>query len=77
MAAKEPIPLYDLYLLPSYTIVSPGLSSIPASMPPSITTFAPAASDFATSPLYLMPPSAIIGISYLNPISAQSITAES
>ncbi len=43
-------------------MVSPGLSSIPANNPPNITTFAPAANDLATSPLYLMPPSAIIGM---------------
>ena len=57
-------------------MVSPGLSSIPANNPPNITTFAPAANDFATSPLYLIPPSAIIGILYFFAALAQSITAD-
>ena len=58
-------------------MVSPGLSSIPANIPPNITTLAPAANDFAISPLYRIPPSAIIGILCFKPTLAQSITAES
>ena len=39
--------------------MSPGVSSVPASMPPIITLSAPAAMAFATSPDEVMPPSAI------------------
>ena len=42
-------------------INSPGLSSVPARIEPSITEFAPAAIDFVISPENLIPPSAIIG----------------
>lgn len=45
-------------------IVSPGDSSVPASILPIITLLAPAASAFAISPEYLIPPSAIIGLLY-------------
>src|SRR5450432_1432098 len=41
-------------------ITSPGASSVPANNEPIITVSAPAASAFATSPEYLMPPSAMI-----------------
>src|SRR5919112_253728 len=41
-------------------MISPGASSVPANSEPIITVFAPAASAFATSPEYLMPPSAMI-----------------
>ena len=40
--------------------ISPGASSVPANSEPIITVSAPAASAFATSPEYLMPPSAMI-----------------
>src|SRR5437879_5657452 len=42
---------------------SPGLSSVPASIDPIITLSAPAASAFTASPEYLMPPSAMTGMS--------------
>ena len=41
--------------------ISPGLSSQPASRPPSITASAPAAIALAMSPEYCMPPSPITG----------------
>ena len=37
MASSDPIPLYDLNFLPSYIIVSPGDSSVPANIEPIIT----------------------------------------
>src|ERR1700722_15931741 len=43
-------------------MVSPGLSSTPAKREPIMTTLAPAAMALVTSPEYLMPPSAMIGI---------------
>ena len=43
-------------------MLSPGDSSVPASIEPAITQSAPAAMAFAISPLYFIPPSAIIGI---------------
>src|SRR3982074_328124 len=46
---------------PSSRKVSPGLSSVPASMLPIITQHALAASAFTASPEYLMPPSATTG----------------
>ena len=42
-------------------IVSPGLSSTPANTDPIITVLAPADIAFTTSPVYLIPPSAISG----------------
>src|SRR5919197_959113 len=42
-------------------MVSPGLSSVPATRPPIITVCAPAASALVTSPENLMPPSAMTG----------------
>ncbi len=45
-------------------MVSPGDSSTPASIPPSITELPPAARALTMSPLYRMPPSAISGMSY-------------
>jgi hypothetical protein len=42
-------------------MVSPGLSSVPASRLPIITASAPAAIALVMSPEYLMPPSAISG----------------
>ena len=42
-------------------MTSPGLSSQPASIDPSITDSAPATSAFAMSPEYCRPPSAISG----------------
>ena len=41
-------------------MTSPGASSVPANSEPIITVSAPAASALATSPEYLMPPSAMI-----------------
>src|SRR5256885_1742407 len=41
-------------------MISPGASSVPANRLPIITVSAPAASALATSPEYLMPPSATI-----------------
>ena len=51
-----------LNVRPWYRIVSPGLSSVPASRLPIITVSAPAAIAFVTSPENLMPPSAISGM---------------
>ena len=44
-------------------MVSPGLSSTPANSDPIITELAPAAMALVISPEYLMPPSAITGMS--------------
>src|SRR3569623_667382 len=54
------MPRYDLYERPWYRTISPGASSVPANSEPIITVSAPAARAFATSPEYLMPPSAMI-----------------
>src|SRR5206468_2559967 len=43
--------------------VSPGLSSVPASIDPIMTLVAPAARAFTASPEYLIPPSAMTGTS--------------
>src|SRR5699024_2684115 len=75
IAPADPIPLYSLYLLPSYSTSSPGLSSVPANSDPAITIFAPAAIALVISPEYLIPPSAITGISYSLAASAQFILA--
>src|ERR1039458_7426923 len=61
IAPIEPIPRYVLNVRPWNRIVSPGLSSVPASRLPIITQSAPAAIAFVISPEYLMPPSAISG----------------
>src|SRR5665213_2901818 len=61
MAAREPMPRYDLYCLPLMKISSPGLSSTPASKLPSITASAPTAIALAISPLYCRPPSPMTG----------------
>src|SRR3954470_22479160 len=61
IAPIDPIPRYVLNVRPWYRIVSPGLSSVPASRLPIITASAPAAIAFVISPEYLMPPSAISG----------------
>src|SRR3989337_747255 len=63
MAASEPMPRTTLKRRPSSKKLSPGLSSVPASMPPIITLDAPAARALTASPEYLMPPSAITGTS--------------
>src|SRR6186997_1231360 len=42
-------------------MTSPGASSVPANSEPIMTVLAPAAIALATSPEYLMPPSAMIG----------------
>ena len=46
-------------------MVSPGLSSTPAKSEPIMTTLAPAAMALVMSPEYLMPPSAMTGMSLL------------
>ena len=62
--------------LPLYKISSPGASSVPANIPPSITQSAPAAIAFTTSPDNLIPPSAITPIPFSWQTSATCITAE-
>ena len=57
------MPLYVLNFLPSYIIVSPGDSFVPAINEPNITQLAPAAIALTISPVYLTPPSAINGTS--------------
>ena len=58
-------------------IVSPGASSTPAIMEPSITVLAPPTNALTISPEYLIPPSAIRGILFLCVTSATSIIAVS
>ena len=53
------MPRYSLKRSPWTRITSPGVSSVPANMPPSITVSAPAPIAFAMSPEDVMPPSAI------------------
>ena len=55
------MPRYSLKRSPWTRITSPGLSSVPASIEPSMTLSAPAASALAMSPEEVMPPSAITG----------------
>src|SRR5216110_2068957 len=57
------MPRITLKRRPSSRNDSPGLSSVPASIEPIITQAAPAARAFTISPEYLMPPSAITGMS--------------
>ena len=54
------MPRYALNVLPWKISNSPGDSSHPASIEPNITACPPAAIAFTTSPVYLIPPSAII-----------------
>src|SRR3569832_1285009 len=56
-------------------MTSPGASSVPANRLPIITQWAPAASAFATSPEYLMPPSAITVVPMRSSALAQSLMA--
>ncbi len=63
MAERLPIPRIILKRRPSARMLSPGLSSVPASMEPIMTEAAPAARALTTSPEYLTPPSAMRGIS--------------
>ena len=56
-------------------MVSPGLSSVPAKMLPIITQLAPAANAFTMSPVYLIPPSAMMGIFFPFNALAASIMA--
>ena len=63
MALRDPIPRTVLKRRPSNRKLSPGLSSVPASIEPSITVEAPAASALTTSPEYFTPPSAMTGTS--------------
>ena len=56
-------------------MVSPGDSSVPANKEPAIITDAPQANAFVMSPEYLIPPSAITGISCFLASSTQLIIA--
>ena len=69
------MPRYSLKRSPWTRITSPGDSSVPASIEPSMTVSAPAAIAFATSPDEVMPPSAITGIPCRIATSATSKTA--
>ena len=69
------MPRYSLKLRPPKRMISPGLSSVPASIEPTIAQLAPAAIALAKSPLNLMPPSATTGVSPA--ASAASMTAVS
>ncbi len=62
MAPIEPMPRYALYCLPLTRIVSPGASSVPASIDPSMTDSAPATIALPISPEWRMPPSAMTGM---------------
>src|SRR5438876_8083086 len=63
MADRLPMPRMTLNRRPSSRNDSPGLSSVPASIEPIMTASAPAASAFTASPEYLIPPSAMTGMS--------------
>src|SRR2546428_710941 len=63
MAPRLPMPRITLKRRPSSRNDSPGLSSVPPSSEPIITLEAPAARAFTTSPEYLIPPSAMTGVS--------------
>ena len=69
------MPRYSLNRSPWTMITSPGDSSVPASIEPSMTASAPAAIAFATSPDDVMPPSAITGTPCRIATSATSNTA--
>src|SRR3989344_5239284 len=77
MTASEPMPRYSLNLLPSFSTILPGDSSVPAKRLPSMTADAPAASALAMSPDVRIPPSAMTGILYLRATETTSSTAES
>jgi hypothetical protein len=66
------MPRYSLKRSPCTSITSPGASSVPASIEPSITASAPAPIAFAMSPDDVMPPSAISGTSWSTVACAQS-----
>ena len=66
------MPRYSLYRSPCANTTSPGVSSVPASIEPSMTASAPAAIAFATSPDDVMPPSAITGTPCRDAASATS-----
>src|SRR6266567_1473860 len=53
-------------------MISPGASSVPANSEPIITVCAPAATALATSPEFVMPPSAMMGMSCRCAALAQS-----
>ena len=59
LTPNEADPRYFFQSWSLYLITSPGVSFVPASILPSITISAPAASAFATSPGLFIPPSAI------------------
>ena len=75
MAPTDPIPRYALKARPWYSSISPGLSSVPASKEPTMTTSAPAAIALAMSPEYLTPPSAITGMLHSLAMRAHSAIA--
>jgi len=66
-----------LYFLPSNITVSPGDSFVPAKREPNITESAPAAIALGMSPVYLIPPSAIMGTPVPLSASRTSMIAES
>ncbi len=70
------MPRYSLKRRPSYIITSPGASSSPASILPSITALPPATIALTMSPLNLMPPSAITDMPCLRAVWAHSNIAE-
>ena len=69
------MPRYSLKRSPWAKMTSPGVSSVPASIQPSMTVSAPAAIALATSPDEVMPPSAITGTPWRAATSATSWTA--
>ena len=66
------MPRYSLKRSPCAKTTSPGASSVPANIEPSMTVSAPAAIAFATSPDEVMPPSAITGTPWREATSATS-----
>src|SRR3954447_10979221 len=69
------MPRNSLKRSPCWKTTSPGASSVPASIEPSITVSAPAATAFATSPDEAIPPSPITGTPRLAATPATSWTA--
>ena len=61
MAPSEPIALYSLNRSPCTIRISPGASSVPASIDPTMIAAAPVPIALATSPDDVMPPSAMTG----------------
>mmetsp|Transcript_49098 Transcript_49098/g.147836 ORF Transcript_49098/g.147836 Transcript_49098/m.147836 type:complete len:202 (+) Transcript_49098:384-989(+) len=77
LAPNPAIPRITFTFRPFLVMVSPGASSVPDSMDPNMTVLAPAAIALVMSPLFRMPPSAIMGTPWRSASSTHSSKAVS